>query len=221
MAIWEQLNFQNRSSPLIDQLIFLHDYIIIILISITTIVLYAVGFLIIKKTTKQNQEENHQLEVYWTLIPGIILILIAFPSLRLLYLTEEPTHSPLYIKALGHQWYWSYEYLNFEKIEFDAFLETNNSFRLLSVDNRTIIPQNSTIQIITTSSDVLHAWTIPSLGVKADSTPGRLNIFNMVSTKPGISFGQCSEICGTNHSFIPISLNTRPLQNFKTWLKNN
>jgi len=124
MATWEQLNFQNRTSPTIDQLVFLHDYIIIILCVIITIVSYIIWNFINTTFTKQNQEENHQLEIYWTLIPGLVLILIAFPSLRLLYLTEEPNYTALYVKALGHQWYWSYEYIRFNNIEFDSFLDT-------------------------------------------------------------------------------------------------
>jgi cytochrome c oxidase subunit 2 len=131
--------------------------------------------------------------------------------------------TPLRIKTIGHQWYWSYEYGNNQNIEFDAFIQQNistnlYSFRLLDVDNTTILPNKIPTQIFISSTDVLHAWTIPALGVKADSTPGRLNVINFLPTKPGLFFGQCSEICGTNHRFIPIVLDIRPLFLYKKWI---
>jgi cytochrome c oxidase subunit 2 len=224
MATWEQLNFQNRFSPIIEQFIFLHDHIISILILIITIVSYSITNFLVNSWTITAQKENHQLEVVWTFLPGIILLLIAFPSLRLLYLSEERETNPITIKTIGHQWYWSYEYRDFNNLEFDAFIkpiEDLNRFRLLDTDNKTTIPNKTPIQIFISSTDVLHAWTIPALGVKADSTPGRLNIINLISLKSGLYYGQCSEICGTNHSFIPIVLDIRPITIFKTWVKNH
>lgn len=223
MATWEQLNFQNRSSPLIEQFIFLHDFIITILLLILSFVIYIIVFITINIKTKPIITDNHELEVVWTFLPGIVLILIAFPSIRLLYITEENKQHTINIKTIGHQWYWSYEYSDFHKIEFDRFmlpLEHNNQFRLLDVDNHTVIPENTPTQIFVSSADVLHSWTIPSLGLKIDSTPGRLNSINLISLKPGIYYGQCSEICGTNHSFMPITLEVRPFKFFKTWISS-
>ena len=221
MARWDQLNFQNSYSPLIEQFIFLHDHVIAILILIIFIVSYVLLKFILTKSTLIVQKENHNLEVIWTFLPGIILILVAFPSLRLLYLSEERESQPFRIKTIGHQWYWSYEYRDFKNIEFDSFMkpvESRETFRLLDTDNLTVVPSKTPIQIFISSTDVLHAWTIPRLGVKADSTPGRLNIINIISIKPGSFYGQCSEICGTNHRFMPIVLDVRPLNHFKTWI---
>lgn len=224
MASWEQLNFQNRFSPIIEQFIFLHDHIIAILTLIMLIVSYILFKFYITRFSLLNQKENHELEILWTFLPGIILILIAFPSLRLLYLSEETERYPLRIKTIGHQWYWSYEYGDFKNLEFDSFIQSSrelkNHFRLLETDTKTVIPSKTPIQIFISSTDVLHAWTIPALGVKADSTPGRLNILNIISLKSGLYFGQCSEICGTNHRFMPITLDVRPILFFKSWVSS-
>jgi cytochrome c oxidase subunit 2 len=171
---------------------------------------------------KTKSQDNHELEVLWTFLPGAVLILIAFPSLRLLYITEESKEQNISIKTIGHQWYWSYEYSDFNNIEFDSFmlpLEKTSQFRLLDVDNHTNIPEKTPIQLFISSADVLHSWTIPRLGIKADSTPGRLNNINIFSIKSGLFYGQCSEICGTNHRFIPIVLEVQPLNYFKSWIK--
>jgi len=222
MATWEQINFQNRYSPLLEQLIFLHDHIISILVLIIILVRYVLINFLFRKIFSKKQKENHELETLWTLLPGIILILIAFPSLRLLYLSEEREQNPLNIKTIGHQWYWSYEYRDIKNLDFDSFMKNVSSrkenFRLLDVDNQTHFPTKTPIQIFVSSADVLHAWTIPSLGVKADATPGRLNIINIFSFKPGLYFGQCSEICGTNHRFIPIVITLQPFKYFKIWI---
>jgi cytochrome c oxidase subunit 2 len=224
MAIWEQLNFQNSFSPAIEQLIFLHDHIIRILTLIISIVFYVSVIFIINKKNMTKSSENHELEIIWTFLPGLILVLIAFPSLRLLYTSEEMDYSPIRIKIIGHQWYWSYEYSNFKEIEFDSFilpLEEKNTFRLIETDNYINLPEKIYTQVFISSTDVLHSWTIPALGIKADSRPGRLNIVNFYVRKPGLYYGQCSEICGANHRFIPISLNITNFNQFKTWILNN
>lgn len=221
MATWEQLNFQNRTSPLIEQFIFLHDFIVIILILIFSIVRYIVIFIMNSPKLSLKNKDNHELEVVWTALPGVVLVFIAFPSLRLLYITEENKNNNINLKTIGHQWYWRYEYSDFKNIEFDRFilpLENINQFRLLDVDNHTVLPEKTPIQIFVSSADVLHSWTIPNIGIKGDSTPGRLNTINFCTIKTGIYYGQCSEICGTNHSFIPIVLNIQPLWRFKKWI---
>jgi len=223
MATWGQTIFQNRSSPIIEQFIFLHDHIMSILILIIFIVAYLLVILYQRKFLINIQKENHNLEILWTFLPGAVLILIAIPSLRLLYLSEETENLPISIKAIGHQWFWSYEYGGVLSADFDSYMsrDTDNKlFRTLDTDSHLTMPTKTPIQIFISSTDVLHAWTLPSLGVKADSTPGRLNIILINFIKPGSYFGQCSEICGTNHSFIPIVVNAYPLNIYKTWLKN-
>lgn len=219
MANWEQLNFQDGIRPLIEQLIILHDHIIRILTLITLIVLYCVYFFFIQNKISIIIRHNHALETIWTILPASILFMIAFPSLRLLYIREEQLNRPLRVKAIGHQWYWSYEYRNFKDSEFDAFIKNENYlFRLLETDNFLVLPTKRFIQLFTSSTDVLHSWTVPALAVKADSAPGRLNIIRFLNRKSGLLYGQCSEICGANHSFIPISLLSVPFNKFLLWL---
>lgn len=219
MANWEQLNFQNRNSPLIEQLIFIHDHIISILILIMALVSYMIILFITNKRTT-HLIENHELEILWTFIPGATLILIAFPSLRILYIREENEKCPISIKVIGHQWYWTYEYSNFKEIEFDSFIipTEKNIFRLLETDNNLWLPNKTFSNVFISSSDVLHSWTVPSIRIKIDASPGRLNAISLFCYKPGIFFGQCSEICGTNHRFIPISLLVSNNFLFKKWL---
>lgn len=220
MINWEQINFQNRNNPLIEQLIFLHDHIIRILILILTLVTYII-FNILYSKKYIIPKENHELEILWTFLPGLILILIAFPSLRLLYITEENNDLTLSVKIIGHQWYWSYEYSNIQNLEFDSFISPsqNNKLRLLETDNQICLPFKTNTTLFISSSDVLHSWTIPALSLKVDASPGRLNHISLYNNKPGYYFGQCSEICGTNHRFIPITLIATDTKIFKNWIK--
>lgn len=167
--------------------------------------------------------EGQIIELIWTILPAITLIFIALPSLKLIYILDETNNPIISIKTIGHQWYWSYEYSDFLNIEFDSYIipskEINSfNFRLLDVDNRVIIPFKSQIRIIISSTDVIHSWTIPSLGVKIDATPGRLNQISFNSNRSGILYGQCSEICGTNHRFIPIVLERISPNFFIKWI---
>lgn len=157
-------------------------------------------------------------------MPAITLIFIAIPSLKILYLIEEIINPSITIKTIGHQWYWRYEYSDRKKIEFESYIkqkEDLKEFRLLDVDNRTPIPFSTQVRIIITSSDVIHSWTIPSIGVKIDAVPGRLNQISFTVNKPGLFYGQCSEICGTNHRFIPIVLERIDIKSFIKWLKQS
>ena len=158
-------------------------------------------------------------------MPRFILIFIGLPSIRLLYLLDETYKPSLTLKTMGHQWYWSYEYSDFVNVEFDAYItpqeESNEAlFRLLDVDNRTTIPFITQIRMLISAADVLHAWTVPALGVKADAVPGRLNQVNFFTNRPGLFFGQCSEICGANHSFMPIAIESVAPKFFIQWIKN-
>nr|YP_010254293.1 cytochrome c oxidase subunit II [Micromus paganus]QTZ19023.1 cytochrome c oxidase subunit II [Micromus paganus] len=226
MATWSKISLQNSASPLMEQLIFFHDHTLLILTMVTILVAYLMGTLFFNKLTNRFLLENQTIEVIWTILPAITLIFIALPSLRLLYLLDEIDSPSITLKSIGHQWYWSYEYSDFMNIEFDSYMiPTNdlnfNGFRLLDVDNRTILPMNTQIRILVTAADVLHSWTVPALGVKIDATPGRLNQTNFFINRPGLFFGQCSEICGANHSFMPIVIESIPMNFFISWIKSN
>nr|YP_010329989.1 cytochrome c oxidase subunit II [Theretra alecto]UNP54919.1 cytochrome c oxidase subunit 2 [Theretra alecto] len=225
MATWSNLNLQNGTSPLMEQIIFFHDHTLIILIMITILVGYLMLNLFFNKYINRFLLEGQMIEMIWTILPAITLIFIALPSLRLLYLLDELNNPLITLKSIGHQWYWSYEYSDFHNIEFDSYMipsnELNsNNFRLLDVDNRIILPMNNQIRIMVTAADVIHSWTIPSLGVKVDANPGRLNQTNFFINRPGIYYGQCSEICGANHSFMPIVIESISIKNFINWINN-
>lgn len=207
-----------------EQLIFFHDHAITILILIITIVAYNLFSTCFRTNIDQYILESQGLELFWTIVPTFILLFIGLPSIRLLYLLDEVYNPSITLKTVGHQWYWSYEYSDFLDVEFDAYIIptnelTNEMFRLLDVDNRTVVPINSQVRTLITAADVLHSWTVPSLGVKADAVPGRLNQVSFYSNRPGLFFGQCSEICGANHSFIPIVIERIPSKNFINWIK--
>nr|AWD29600.1 cytochrome c oxidase subunit II [Anopheles gambiae] len=223
MATWANLGLQDSSSPLMEQLNFFHDHTLLILTMITILVGYIMGMLSFNKFTNRFLLHGQTIEIIWTVLPAIILMFIAFPSLRLLYLMDEINTPSITLKSIGHQWYWSYEYSDFLNLEFDSYmvptneLETNG-FRLLDVDNRVVLPMNNQIRILVTATDVLHSWTVPSLGIKVDATPGRLNQLNFLINRPGLFFGQCSEICGANHSFMPIVIESIPMNYFIKWI---
>nr|YP_009538054.1 cytochrome c oxidase subunit II [Athyma nefte]AYN60810.1 cytochrome c oxidase subunit 2 [Athyma nefte] len=224
MATWSNLNYQNSASPLMEQIIFFHDHTLIILIMITILVSYLMIQLFFNKYINRFLLEEQMIELIWTILPAITLIFIALPSLRLLYLLDELNNPLITLKSIGHQWYWSYEYSDFNNIEFDSYMiqSTDNlsNFRLLDVDNRIILPMNNQIRILITATDVIHSWTIPSLSVKVDANPGRLNQTSFFINRPGIFYGQCSEICGANHSFMPIVIESISIKNFINWINN-
>nr|AFE61532.1 cytochrome oxidase subunit 2 [Hydrosmecta sp. HE-2012] len=223
MATWKTLTIQDSASPLMEQLMFFHDHTLMILLMITMLVGYIMTSLFFNKYSYRHLLEGQNIELIWTILPAITLIFIALPSLRLLYLLDEINNPLLTIKTIGHQWYWSYEYSDFKNIEFDSYMTPNNemnlfNFRLLDVDNRLSVPYNTQIRMLVTAADVLHSWTIPSLSVKIDATPGRLNQINFFINRTGIFFGQCSEICGANHSFMPIVLESISPKYFIKWI---
>nr|WHN78834.1 cytochrome c oxidase subunit II [Chitoria ulupi] len=224
MATWSNLNYQNGASPLMEQIIFFHDHTLIILIMITILVSYLMLSLFFNSYVNRFLLEGQMIELIWTILPAIILIFIALPSLRLLYLLDELNNPLITLKSIGHQWYWSYEYSDFSNIEFDSYMinspENINNFRLLDVDNRIILPINNQIRILITATDVIHSWTVPSLGIKVDANPGRLNQTSFFINRPGLFFGQCSEICGANHSFMPIVIESVTIKNFINWINN-
>nr|YP_010952854.1 cytochrome c oxidase subunit II [Trapezia bidentata]WMQ53274.1 cytochrome c oxidase subunit 2 [Trapezia bidentata] len=225
MATWTYMGFQDSASPLMEQLIFFHDHIMLILVLITTFVGYIMFMVLMNSYIHRYMLENQTIEMIWTIIPAIILIFIALPSLRLLYLLDEVNNPSMTLKTIGHQWYWSYEYSDFLHLEFDSYMTPLNEmdssgFRLLDVDNRVVLPMNTQIRIIISAADVIHSWTVPSLGVKADAIPGRLNQVSFLISRPGLFYGQCSEICGANHSFMPIMIESTSTDHFLQWISS-
>nr|YP_009171541.1 cytochrome c oxidase subunit 2 [Henicus brevimucronatus]AJW76396.1 cytochrome c oxidase subunit 2 [Henicus brevimucronatus] len=224
MATWSNINLQNSASPLMEQLTFFHDHTLLILTMITVLVAYIMASLFFNNYTHRYLLEGQTIEVIWTILPAITLIFIALPSLRLLYLLDETLDPLVTVKTIGHQWYWSYEYMDFlNPREFDSYMIPYNEmnldgFRLLDVDNRTVLPMNTQIRMLVTAADVLHSWTVPALGVKVDATPGRLNQTSFFINRPGLYYGQCSEICGANHSFMPIVIESVNTKTFISWM---
>ena len=214
--------FNDPASWIIADLIFFHDFLIctllIIIITVSTIILGSV----IKNFSESELLVNQSLEAAWTLLPAIILIQLAVPSLSLLYLLEEQALREYSIKVTGHQWFWTYlsRAQNWDWEESDRYLYSaslaelhhkSSIYRLLDVDSRLILPYILHTRILISASDVLHSWTVPILGVKADCVPGRLNQLNILPNRVGTFFGQCREICGANHSYMPIVSEVKPL----------
>nr|AMR36547.1 cytochrome c oxidase subunit II [Eremias grammica] len=222
MAHPAQLGFQNAASPIMEELLHFHDHALMIVFLISALVLYIISLMLTTKLTHTNSMDAQEVEMVWTILPAIILILIALPSLRILYLMDEINNPHLTIKAVGHQWYWSYEYTDYENLLFDSYMIPTQQlpaggFRLLEVDHRVVIPMESPIRVLISAEDVLHSWAVPALGVKTDAVPGRLNQTTLITSYPGLFYGQCSEICGSNHSFMPIVVESAPLKFFENW----
>nr|QCS25059.1 cytochrome c oxidase subunit II [Lactiforis takii] len=209
MSMWGQLNLMDPASPIQTEMLLFHDHAIVLLLGIFSFVAVLGLSLLLNKFSCRTLLEAQQLETVWTIIPALLLIWLALPSLRLLYLLDEESNSGVVLKSTGHQWYWSYEVPAASIESFDSYMVPTSDlnqgdYRLLEVDNRASVPYDISTTVIATSADVLHAWTLPSMGVKMDAVPGRLNSMGMLIELPGVYYGQCSEICGANHSFMPI-----------------
>nr|ABU55523.1 cytochrome oxidase subunit II [Ochetorhynchus phoenicurus] len=221
MANHTQFGFQDASSPIMEELVEFHDHALMVALAICSLVLYLLALMLMEKLSS-NTVDAQEVELVWTILPAIVLIMLALPSLQILYMMDEIDEPDLTLKAIGHQWYWTYEYTDFKDLSFDSYMIPTTdlpfgNFRLLEVDHRVVIPMESPIRVIVTADDVLHSWAIPSLGVKTDAIPGRLNQTSFITTRPGIFYGQCSEICGANHSFMPIVVESTPLSYFENW----
>jgi cytochrome c oxidase subunit 2 len=214
MPTWIAISFQDRNSPLIEHLSFFHDHTIIIVAAVTAIIAYLLISSTIRKSFSRIERESQEIELFWTSLPVGILIFIAIPSLKILYIADEIINPSLTLKTIGHQWFWSYEYSEFRKINFDSYIESSIRPRLIETNNHIILPRKTPVRIVVSSTDVIHSWTIPSLGIKADAIPGRLNQLFILINRIGLLRGQCREICGTNHSFIPITISRIPTENF-------
>nr|YP_009478329.1 cytochrome c oxidase subunit II [Gammarus roeselii]AVP50034.1 cytochrome c oxidase subunit II [Gammarus roeselii] len=222
MPTWHMISFQDSASPSMEQLTMFHDITMTIITLITSMVAINMAFLSFYKLTDRFLLQEQTIEIIWTACPVFILLIIALPSLQTLYLLDDPFTPNITVKAVGHQWYWSYQYSDFPGLDFDSYMtptsSLTNSPRLLETDNALPLPVHSQIRMLTTGADVIHSWAMPSLGVKADAVPGRLNQIMFSTKRTGIFYGQCSEICGSNHSFMPIKMEIIPMKNFLTWV---
>jgi cytochrome c oxidase subunit 2 len=223
-----QLGMQEAASPVMERL---HDFHNLLLVTITAIALFVTGLLVyvmIRFNRRANpvpSTTTHHtlLEVAWTGIPVIILLLIAVPSFRLLYFMDKAPNPELTVKVTGHQWYWSFEYPDHEGVAFDARMIEDKDLqpgqhRLLEVDQRIVVPVDTDIRVLVTGADVIHSFAIPSLGMKKDAVPGRLNETWFRANREGVFYGQCSEICGTGHSLMPVAIEAVSKEAFQQWL---
>jgi len=229
------LYFQDSATPQMEGLVELHDnimfYLVIILFAVGWIMLSIINSYVSTKSPISHKYLNHGtlIELIWTITPALILVLIAFPSFKLLYLMDEVSDPAMSVLAEGHQWYWSYQYPDFltsdnEFIEFDSYLVPESDLeygglRMLEVDNRVIIPELTHVRFVITAADVIHAFACPALGIKCDAYPGRLNQSSVYLNREGTYFGQCSEICGILHSSMPIVIESVSIEKFLSWLE--
>nr|YP_009139550.1 cytochrome c oxidase subunit II [Amplexidiscus fenestrafer]AKF78555.1 cytochrome c oxidase subunit II [Amplexidiscus fenestrafer] len=219
------LGLQDAADPVMEEIIFFHDQIMFLLVIIIIVVLWLIVEALNGESYDRNLINGTLLEIVWTIIPAIILVFIASPSLKLLYLMDEIVGPALTIKAVGHQWYWSYEYSDYqeETLEFDSYMVptsdlNSGDFRLLEVDYGLIVPIKTHVRILVTAADVLHSFAVPALGLKIDAVPGRLNQAGLFVKRPGLFYGQCSELCGANHSFMPIVIEAVSLDRYINWI---
>lgn len=223
-APWEW-HLQASGSPVMDNIVWFHDFLSVLIIVITLFVLALLVVVVVKFNSKANpvpsRTTHHTLiEVVWTLVPVLILVAIAVPSFRLLFLELDVPKADLTIKATGKQWYWSYAYPDNGKFEFDSLMAQDKQPRLLGVDNEMVVPVNKVIRVQVTGADVIHAFALPAFGVKIDAIPGRLNETWFKATKTGMFYGQCSELCGKDHAFMPIAIRVVNDQEFASWVES-
>lgn len=224
-----QMGFNESVTTVMNDIVNLHDRILLpIIVAISVFVLFLLLYSIFKFRASKNPipsktSHNTFIEVMWTVIPCLILIVIAVPSFRLLYKQDIIPKADVTIKAIGYQWYWGYEYPD-QNIAFDAnMIETKNlkpnQPRLLETDNHVVVPVNKVVKVLITANDVLHAWAVPSFGVKRDAVPGRINETWFKAEKEGVYYGQCSELCGSRHAFMPITVRVVSDKQYNEWLK--
>ncbi len=231
-----QFGIQEPATPAAEGIIHFHNYLMFYMIVICILVFWILYKIIDlfnedKNNFKNVQKFSHSsvLEIVWTILPAVVLLFLAIPSFALLYSLDELIDPDITLKTIGHQWYWSYEYSDYSSlydgkdISFDSYMIATNdltkgSFRLLEVDNRVVLPANTHIRLLVTAADVLHSWAVPSLGIKVDACPGRLSQASIFIKREGLFFGQCSEICGVNHGFMPIAVKAVDPDTFVSWV---
>jgi cytochrome c oxidase subunit 2 len=222
-----QLGLQSAASPVMEDIVWFHDFLLWLIAAITLFVLVLLVYVCIKFNARSNPvpsrtTHNTLIEVVWTVVPVLILVSIAVPSFRLLFFQLNPPAADLTIKATGKQWFWSYAYPD-AKIEFDSVMVQDKDRkpdqpRLLAVDNEIVVPVNKVVHVITTGSDVIHAFAVPSFGIKIDAIPGRINETWFKATREGVYYGQCSELCGRDHAFMPIAVRVVSESAYNSWL---
>ena len=224
---WE-VDFQTALSPSMERIVDFNFMVTIIIVIITAFVFGLMAWIVIRYNKKRNPTpskttHNTLLEVVWTVVPVIILLVIVVPSFRLLYYTDRVEEADMTLKAIGHQWYWSYEYPDHGDFTFDALILEDDELeegqpRLLATDTAVVLPVGAKIRLLTTADDVIHSWAVPALGVKMDSVPGRVNETWFQINREGIYYGQCSELCGTLHGFMPIMIEAVSQEDFDSWV---
>jgi cytochrome c oxidase subunit II len=224
---WE-MDFQPAASPVMQDIEDFHRFVLYIIVAICALVLGLLLWIIIRYNHRSNPvpgkvTHNTLLEVAWTIVPVIILVVIAIPSFKLLYYEADIPPSDVTIKAIGHQWYWSYQYptpnFQFDSVGLsDADALKKGEPRLLGVDNVVVVPVNKVVKVLTTGSDVIHSWALPAFGVKMDAIPGRLNVTWFKATAEGTYYGQCSELCGARHAYMPIEVKVVSQAAFEAWV---
>jgi cytochrome c oxidase subunit 2 len=223
-APWE-LDLQASASPVMDSILRFHNGLLVIITAISLFVLALLIIVVIKFNARSNPvpsrtTHNATIEVAWTLIPVLILVGIAVPSFRLLFEELDLPKADLTIKATGKQWYWSYAYPDNGKFEYDSLLAQDKQPRLLGVDNELVVPVNKVVRVEVTGADVIHSFAVPAFGIKIDAIPGRLNETWFKATKTGMFYGQCSELCGRDHAFMPIAVRVVSDQDFAAWVES-
>jgi cytochrome c oxidase subunit 2 len=223
-----QFGFQEAATSIMKDITWLHNIILIVISIIVLIVVVLMGYICVKFNVKANPipakfSHNVKLEIFWTIVPSVILFAIAIPSFKILYKAEQTTKSELTIKVVGNQWYWHYQYPDYGGFEYDSYMLDEKDLqpgqkRLLDVDNPVVIPCDVPVKFLITSNDVIHSWAMPSAGVKMDAVPGRTNEVVLQIPKTGIYYGQCSELCGVNHGFMPIMLKVVTKEEFAYWI---
>jgi len=228
------VGIQDPATPNAEGMLFFHNFLVLLILTIVIAVCWVVITIVIafnREVHPTSTRFTHLdiLEVIWTIIPAIVLLLVAIPSFNLLYSLDELINPVMTLKIVGHQWYWSYEYSDYatveggESLNFDSYMInitdlTYGTFRLLEVDNRVILPTNTHIRLLITAADVLHSWAVPSFGIKVDACPGRLSQASLFLKREGVYYGQCSEICGINHGFMPIVVKGVPINTYIFWI---
>ena len=227
-APW-QMGMQDPASPVMREITDFHNMLLIIITAITVFVLALLLYVVARFNERRNPtpsktSHNTLIEVVWTVVPIMILVFIAIPSFKLLYFTDRVEDAGLTIKAIGHQWYWTYEYPDQDDLTFDTVMLEDDELeegqpRLLATDNDVVVPVGTTVRVLVTADDVIHSWAVPSLGVKIDAVPGRLNETWIRIEEEGLYYGQCSELCGTNHGFMPIAIRAVSKEAFAGWVE--
>jgi cytochrome c oxidase subunit 2 len=223
-----QMHLQAAATPMMEKMSTFHDYLLWVIFGIAGFVFLLLTYVCIRFNKKNNPvssqtSHNTPLEILWTVIPIIALITISVPSMRILYFIDKSQDTEMTLKITGHQWYWEYEYPQDPHLRFDSYIIKDQDLkpdqkRLLEVDNEVVLPINKNIKLLITSADVIHSWAVPSFGIKTDAVPGRVNETWVKINAPGKYYGQCSELCGVGHAFMPIAIRAVTEEEYNAWL---